>query len=99
MGWHKETDPFYLTDTWRALRTMILQRDHYRCQRCKKRWAVIVHHIIPRKERPDLALSPDNLESVCEQCHNQLHPEKGQKRSRRASAADLPEGVRVIVIK
>ncbi len=99
MSWQKETDPFYLTDTWRALRKQVLQRDHYRCKRCRKRWASIVHHIIPRKERPDLALAAENLESVCERCHNQLHPEKGAKTGRRTTAAGVPEGVRVIVIK
>ncbi len=38
--------------------------------------AVMVHHIIPVEERPDLALDLNNLRSLCSECHNREHPEK-----------------------
>ena len=45
----------------------------------KPRRAVVVHHIQPIEERPDLALTLSNLRSLCEACHNRRHPEKGGK--------------------
>ena len=78
---------------------MALQRDHYWCQRCGRRAATTVHHIIPREERPALALDLDNLQSICPQCHNQLHPEKGAKNCKAPPKAGLPADIRVIEIK
>ena len=98
MGWEKKREPFYATATWQRLRLMALQRDHYLCQVCKHRYADTVHHILPREARPDLAYCLDNLESVCRQCHNQAHPEKGRKRGKRKEAP-AAEGIRVIEIK
>lgn len=94
--WKKQRDPFYATAAWQRLRLMALQRDHYLCQVCRHHPADTVHHLIPREGRPDLAMSLDNLQSVCRQCHNQAHPEKGH--SKRKEEA-LPAGVRVVVIK
>lgn len=84
----KEADPFYHTALWLHVRALALERDHYICQICLQAWrdgqrdtrprtATTVHHVIPRKERPDLALCLDNLQSVCPKCHNGEHPEKG----------------------
>lgn len=36
-----------------------------------------VHHIKHYDKFPELALKDDNLLSVCFDCHNLLHPEKG----------------------
>ena len=80
---------------WRRLREAALIRDHYWCARCGRRPADTVHHIVPVTERPDLAMELNNLQSLCRQCHNQLHPEKGC----RGRQPGLPEGVRVMVIK
>lgn len=60
----------------------ILRRDHYECQECRKktgkiRRATLVHHIIPYEERPDLGLDEDNLEAVCDRCHNIIHGRVG----------------------
>ncbi len=71
---------------------MALQRDHYLCQRCRRRPATTVHHRRPRDLYPELALVLDNLESVCARCHNQEHPEKG----RRSQAEEALDGIRVI---
>jgi 5-methylcytosine-specific restriction enzyme A len=44
------------------------------CEDCLQRGRVVVatevHHVIPRKERPDLALDLANLRSLCKPCHN-----------------------------
>lgn len=88
----KKRDPFYATPAWRALRIVVLQRDAYWCQVCRKRWANTVHHKISRKERPDLALDADNCEAICGICHNQAHPEKGRPQAKPQAIA----GIRII---
>ncbi|CAJ0571029.1 unnamed protein product, partial [Mesorhabditis spiculigera] len=45
---------------------------------------MMVHHIKPLEDFPDLALSDDNLESICPTCHNQEHPEKGRRNPEKA---------------
>lgn len=71
---------FYKTRRWRRKRRAILDRDNHECQECKKRGefsrGIVVHHVRHLDARPDLALADDNLLTVCERCHNQLHPEK-----------------------
>lgn len=71
---------FYKTTAWRNKRLKILKRDNYECQECKREGGFskgnIVHHIKHLENRPDLALESNNLVTVCEACHNKLHPEK-----------------------
>lgn len=71
---------FYKTTTWINKRKEILKRDHNECQRCKKlgrfNKAECVHHIKHLKNRADLALDDSNLISLCNTCHNEVHPEK-----------------------
>ena len=43
------------------------------------RQATTVHHIKHYDEYPELALNNDNLISLCEACHNNMHPEKAKK--------------------
>jgi len=75
---------FYKTKTWKRLRESILRRDHYQCQHCKRygrmRQATTVHHIKHLDEYPELACDPHNLISLCDSCHNLMHPEKGGRR-------------------
>lgn len=72
--------PFYKSRPWRSLRKQALERDNYECQVCKRygryRLARNVHHLKEVKVRPDLALTLDNLESVCIQCHNEIHDKR-----------------------
>ena len=75
---------FYQSKAWKHKRRMILRRDGYRCQMCKRfgKWcsAVTVHHIKELEDYPELALDDHNLISVCQSCHNRLHPDKGGAR-------------------
>lgn len=92
MHYEKQTDPFYGTDAWHRARQLALQRDGGMCQECMRRYkaglirkphrADMVHHIIPREARPDLALDLHNLECLCNACHNKAHPEKGGRKDR-----------------
>lgn len=58
-----------------------LRRDHFLCKECRKYGrrvqADVVHHIQEIDIAPRLAYSLSNMESLCKECHNKRHPEKG----------------------
>lgn len=95
----KQSDPFYRSALWRRVRALALTRDGGKCCDCMDRFhagygirprdADMVHHIIPREQRPDLALNLDNLRSLCNQCHNRAHPEKGAGEQKRETARKM----------
>ena len=87
-------EPFYQTKAWKLIRKKILARDHYLCQRCKRRPASMVHHIKALKQYPELALEPENLISLCDKCHEACHPERHQKKD----APKKHSGVRIVQI-
>lgn len=83
-----DKDLFYWSSAWRKLRQEILERDHHECQVCKSDGKVtlgssnsssdtghtlIVHHIKPIEFYPNDRLTPDNLITVCLNCHNAIH--------------------------
>ncbi|CAI6023236.1 hypothetical protein PAECIP112173_00335 [Paenibacillus sp. JJ-100] len=85
---NKKVNPFYKSTAWKKCRLVILERDHYLCQPCfraeRMTTANTVHHIKPLEDFPELALSDENLESICPTCHNQEHPEKGRRKPEKA---------------
>lgn len=68
---------FYKSRTWMTLRLHALRRDKNECQICKSkgkyRKADCVHHMKEVKEYPELALTLDNLQCLCNACHNEVH--------------------------
>ncbi|TDL34567.1 HNH endonuclease [Jeotgalibacillus sp. S-D1] len=68
---------FYDTSKWRKKRLIILKRDKFECQECKRYGksteALIVHHVNPLEFNPLLALINLNLLSLCKKCHGQMH--------------------------
>ena len=76
----EELRKFYAGRKWRKFRRLALKRDNFECQRCKKLGLVVkaecVHHKLEIKKRPELALDINNLISLCNTCHNIVHPEK-----------------------
>ena len=78
-----KTNAFYNSTDWDILREKVLERDNYECQFFSGKWndgkhfpysikpvpAVMVHHIIPIKERPDLALDINNCVSLSFEAH------------------------------
>ncbi len=78
----KEFD--YKSKKWKHKRLCILRRDKYLCVECQKsgrrREAVTVHHILHTDEYPELGYDDNNLVSLCNACHNKMHPEKGGRK-------------------
>ena len=74
---------FYRSASWRSIRRQVLERDMHLCQICKAegRYTIgdTVHHLEPLRANSYKAYSMDNLITVCRQCHNRLHREKGLK--------------------
>lgn len=70
-------DSFYKTKKWKRKRDIILRRDEYTCQECKRYGktipATIIHHVFPLESFPDLKLVNDNLISLCNNCHEAMH--------------------------
>ena len=64
---------FYSSGRWRSLRASFL-RSHPLCMDCESAGRVTVaqhvHHVEPRKTRPDLAYKWTNLAALCQPCHN-----------------------------
>lgn len=65
---HKPRDAFYSSARWLAARKHKLALNPV-CELCNRQPATEVHHIIPKDERPDLALALSNLQSTDRSCH------------------------------
>jgi 5-methylcytosine-specific restriction endonuclease McrA len=55
---------------WKALRLRVLRRDNWQCVQCGARGRVEVDHILPVRDRPDLAFDEDNLQTLCRRHHS-----------------------------
>ena len=77
-------DPYYQTVKHKRWRERVLRRAGYACAECRKygrnETATHAHHIKPRAEHPELALSMDNGVALCTKCHNKLEPRTGAAR-------------------
>lgn len=92
------SEAFYHSTAWKKVRAYILMRDHYKCTRCSNP-AEEVHHII--RLSPDniwnknITLNPDNLISLCKDCHFKEHEAEKLEASAKAngkSYGDCREG-------
>lgn len=72
----KEFVRLYGSARWKAVRQLKLNRDPL-CEMCRAKGdlvqAQVVHHIKEAKDRPDLFFDIENLQSLCNECHNRLH--------------------------
>lgn len=79
---------FYKSLKWQNMRDNIIKRDKGLCVDCLKNGMITtaeeVHHIIPITESnindPSITLNPDNLVSLCRECHKARHNNKSSKR-------------------
>jgi len=77
----KQSTSFYKSREWKQTRQLVLLRDNYLCQSCLKQDrvvpAVMVHHIVELKQDWNKRLDLNNLESMCNSCHNKVHGKRG----------------------
>ena len=72
---------FYGTNNWKSCREYVWKRDGGLCVDCRKRGFITpaeeVHHVIPltaeNVKDPNISLNPDNLVSLCKECHKKRH--------------------------
>ena len=72
---------FYSSKAWQSCRNEYAKRRHYLCEDCLRRGiyrpGTIVHHKIELDpitiEKPEIALSFNNLELLCRECHAARH--------------------------
>jgi len=55
---------------WQALRMQALDRDDWQCVQCGARRGLECDHVEPVRDRPDLAYSLANLQTLCGRCHS-----------------------------
>lgn len=70
----------YLSTRWRKVREFVIVRDHGLCCRCGRPGEVVHHkeHLTARNVTdPLIALGPDNLETLCRECHATEHGAQG----------------------
>lgn len=53
---------------WAELRARHLANNHF-CVACGQKVGLTVHHLIPVSVAPEKELEPDNLRTVCNDCH------------------------------
>ena len=77
---------FYNSLQWKKIRAFVLTRDFYMCKICGAPHAKIVHHI--RELTPmnigdaSISMNTDNLITVCEQCHDEIHSRNHRQEAR-----------------
>ena len=74
---------FYLSAAWEQTRAAYLMSQDYICERCGEP-AKVVHHkqYITKENIGDagVTLCLDNLEALCQDCHNKEHHRKERQR-------------------
>lgn len=85
--------PFYNSKRWDTVRAYVLIRDKYLCQRCGSTGHLEVHHKVHLTEEnindASISLNPDNLITLCRDCHFKQHEEdKANGNKSRSNAID-----------
>jgi 5-methylcytosine-specific restriction endonuclease McrA len=62
---------FYTRTFWKKLRSLILERDEHKCQKCGNKEKLNVHHI--QEKRNNGTEDFDNLIVLCSSCHRKTH--------------------------
>lgn len=73
----EEWKNFYKSWKWQKVAEQVRKRDAYTCQLCGAVGSVYVHHKQELTKQnvndPSIALNPDNLMTLCRNCHEQIH--------------------------
>jgi 5-methylcytosine-specific restriction endonuclease McrA len=65
----KIKDDFYRSWEWKQVRFQVLKYYGAVCMLCHSPYDIVVDHIKSRREHPELALSFDNLQVLCDSCN------------------------------
>lgn len=68
-------------DELNRYRCDFLAKYDYQCNRCGSNINLELHHIVPIFENPELALSHNNIEVLCQVCHQKHHNTLGHKKT------------------
>jgi 5-methylcytosine-specific restriction endonuclease McrA len=80
---------------WPALRLQALRRDGWRCVKCGSRVRLEVDHILPVRDRPDLAFELSNVQTLC----NVHHAEKTRTETNAPQRSPEQEKWRALLAK
>lgn len=89
---------FYKSKEWAQVRSFVLMRDKYKCQKCGKPAQEVHHkeHLTPDNiYDPTINLNPDNLVSLCKDCHFEEHRQdkaEGKHAYDQSKKSDCREG-------
>lgn len=75
-SYNRQSNNIAKSPDWKKLRLEIKYRDNFSCGMCEIRFQgkeLEVHHVIPRRERPDLMLEPSNCITLCKPCHRSIN--------------------------
>lgn len=64
---------FRSSQQWKNKRAEILLRDHEKCKICGNNDTLQVHHIYSLDSNPELRLENNNLITLCDRCHHEVH--------------------------
>lgn len=71
-----EQTEFYNSVAWKETRAAFMEIKHHICERCGRAAKVVHHKVYVDAENvgdPMVTLSFDNLECLCQDCHNAEH--------------------------
>ena len=87
-GYIGKRDPrVYRSIRWKRLRLAIKDRDGWRCRKCGKAGRLEVHHIRPVAQDGD-PYDPENLRTLCRDCHFNAHRPENRAAGRAAMRPD-----------
>jgi hypothetical protein len=70
--WKNNIRPFFIS--WSVIRNDVIERDGGKCVICGSKEILEVHHIRPIKSKGNNTM--ENLQTLCEDCHNMKHSKK-----------------------
>jgi 5-methylcytosine-specific restriction endonuclease McrA len=80
---------FYKSTAWDETRAAYLSSQHCLCERCGEPAKVVHHRTYITKDNinnPYITLNWENLEAVCQDCHNREHHANERRRTYRFDA-------------
>lgn len=67
--YHRHSARVINSKRWPALRLAAKRRDGFKCVQCGAVGKIEIDHIMPVRDRPELAFELTNLQSLCPRCH------------------------------